>query len=105
MVVMAEATFGGCINCTYLGTRDDGSKFCMIPGKKPSDKACDQYKSVESAIAERKELTKLRKAVQFIQTYCETHRAAGCKGCRFGYGYDGCPLAQSPERWNTDCLM
>ena len=100
---MAEATFNGCINCAYSGTRDDGSKFCMIPGKRPSDKACDRYKSVESAIAERTELTKLKEAVQFIQTYCEAHRAEGCKGCRFGY--DGCTLAQPPKYWNTDCLM
>ena len=105
---MAETTFNDCINCAYSGIRDDGSKFCMIPGKKPSDKACNRYKSVESAITEHAELIKLKEAVQFIQTYCAAHRAAhqeNCKGCRFGYSDTGCPLAQLPERWNTDCLM
>ena len=56
--------------------------------------------------SESKELrTKLREAVQFIQTYCATHQG-NCKDCLFSCNdKHGCPLAQLPEDWNTDCLM
>lgn len=94
-----------CENCAYLGTRDDSSKFCVIIGKELSDTACDLYKSIETYNAERAERTKLREAVNFIQTYCAAHKE-NCKGCPFNYdGVLECALAQLPARWNTDRLI
>lgn len=106
---IAETTTENCCeNCAYVGTRDDSSKFCVIDDKELSGTVCDLYNSAETAMTERTERTertKLREAVNFIQTYCAAHQG-NCKGCLFSDNYKlGCPLAQLPEDWNTDCLM
>lgn len=100
----SESTENSCENCTYCDTRDDSSKFCVIYNKELPGTACDLYKRAETAITERTELTKLKVSVKFLQKYCENKR--GCKGCLFsGSMTEGCRLAQTPEDWNTDCLM
>ena len=96
---MSETTGKSCINCTYFGIRDDSSNFCMIPGKALSGKACAYYKSTDVAMAEQAERTKLREAVQFIQTYCENNH--NCKGCPFDRD-ERCGLVLEPRLWNTD---
>ena len=101
----SESTENRCDTCAHLGTRDDSSKFCVVFGKELSDTACDLYKSAETAMTEQAERDKLKEAVNFIQTYCVAHQG-NCKGCLFSDNYElGCPLAQLPEDWNTDCLM
>ena len=102
----SESTESCCENCAYLlGTPEVSSNFfCMIPGKELSGTACDLYKSIETYNAEQAEITKLREAVTFIQTYCAAHKE-NCKGCPFCYTHKfGCALAQLPEDWNTDFL-
>lgn len=99
----SESTENYCETCTYLGvgTRDDSSKYCMIPGKTPSTVPCDRYKSIETYKAERVERTKLREAAQFIQKYCANKH--NCKGCPFdGSEGGGCRLIQEPRFWHTD---
>lgn len=93
----AESTENGCENCAYLGTRDDDSHFCMIPGKTLSTGTCDHYKS----IVEQIECTKLKEAAQLIHTYCTNH--PHCKGCPFDGGVaERCELVQLPCDWDTD---
>lgn len=97
----SESAENHCEGCTYLGTRKDSSKFCMIPGKTLSTETCDRYKSIEADIAERAERIKLREAAQFIHTYCTNHH--NCKGCPFDGGIaESCELVQIPKDWNTD---
>lgn len=97
----SESTENCCENCAYLGTRDDSSKFCMIPGKEVSDKVCDLYKSTETYKAEQVERTKLKEAAQLLQKYCANNH--NCKDCPFSGSMDeGCRLAKTPELWNTD---
>ena len=101
----SESTENCCENCTYCDTRNDSSKYCVIYDKELSGTACDLYKNAETGMTKQAERTKLREAVTFIQTYCATH-LGNCKGCLFSDNYKlGCPLAQLPEDWNTDCLM
>ena len=98
----SDSTENRCENCAYLGTQDDSSKFCMIFSKELSSTACDLYKSIDTYKTEQTERTKLREAVNFIQTYCAAHQET-CKDCPFNYKYKlGCALAQLPEDWNTD---
>ena len=102
----SESTENCCENCAYLGTRNDDSHFCMIPGKTPATMTCDCYKSKETYKAERTERTKLREAIQFLQNYCTHNRS--CKGCPFYRNENGryeCNLVQIPRYWGTDCLM
>lgn len=101
----SESTENCCENCTYCDTRDDSSKFCVIYNKDLSGTTCDLYNNAETYNAKRAERTKLKDAVNLIQAYCTAHQG-NCKGCLFSDNYKlGCPLAQLPEDWNTDCLM
>lgn len=93
----SDSTENGCEKCAYLGS----SNFCMILGKTLKTVACDRYKSRETNIIERSELTKLRVSVKFLQKYCENKHS--CTGCPFSGSMDeGCRLAKTPELWNTD---
>lgn len=95
----SESTEIHCEECAYLGTRDDSSKFCMIPGKTLSTETCDRYKSRETYKAERAERTKLIAAVKSLQEYCANNH--NCKDCPFDR-CEGCELVQEPRFWNTD---